>query len=216
MRWKRDCDIDTIKSGMNKNRLEAFSDGVLAIIITIMVLELKVPHETSWSALLENYPVFLSYLLSFIFVGLYWTNHHQLYNFVEIISPQILWLNLNGLFWQSLIPFASAWMGENHFESATVSLYAGILTMSVLSTIISVIYLRKVHGVDSEFSKKFKTEYRSFITLGMNILSTIIALLDFPLVAFGILCLTALLWFIPYHKVLTTADYNEKQISDEN
>ena len=112
---------------MNKSRLEAFSDGVIAIIITIMVLEIKTPHDTSWIALREQLPVFFSYLLSFIFIGIYWGNHHHLISVVSHVNAAIIWSNMNLLFWLSLIPFATGWMGENHFARNTVILYAILL-----------------------------------------------------------------------------------------
>src|SRR6185369_14579050 len=105
---------------MRKNRLEAFSDGVIAIIITIMVLELRVPEGASWQVLEPLFPKFISYTLSFIFIGIYWNNHHHLMHVVKHISAGIMWANLNLLFWLTLIPFATDWMGENHFESFTV------------------------------------------------------------------------------------------------
>ena len=109
---------------MTKTRLETFSDGVIAIIITIMVLELKVPHDASWQALKELWPVFLSYVVSFIMLGIYWGNHHHLLHTIKDVRGGILWANLHLLFWLSLIPFATTWMGENHFERNTVIVYA--------------------------------------------------------------------------------------------
>jgi uncharacterized membrane protein len=114
---------------MNKTRLEAFSDGVIAIIITIMVLEIKTPHNTSWSALAEQLPVFLSYAMSFVFIGIYWGNHHHLISVLKRVNASIIWSNLNLLFWLSLVPFATGWMGENHFEQNTVVLYACLLLL---------------------------------------------------------------------------------------
>src|SRR6266849_3273825 len=112
---------------MTKNRMEAFSDGVIAIIITIMVLELKVPHGTGWAALLPLYPVFLSYVLSFVFLGIYWNNHHHLFQAVRSVDGRVLWANLHLLFWLSLTPFVTAWMGENHFAPWPVALYGVVL-----------------------------------------------------------------------------------------
>ena len=114
---------------MEKNRLEAFSDGVLAIIITIMVLELHVPHTPDWFALVELWPVFFAYLLSFAFIGIYWGNHHHLIHTVKKVNPGIMWTNLHLLFWLSLVPFATAWMGENHFAANTVAAYAVLLAL---------------------------------------------------------------------------------------
>jgi uncharacterized membrane protein len=114
---------------MGKNRLEAFSDGVIAIIITIMVLELKVPHGADFSVLLPLWPVFMSYVLSFIYVGIYWNNHHHMLHAVKEVSGGVLWANLHLLFWLSLIPFVTAWMGENHFETGPTAAYGFVLFM---------------------------------------------------------------------------------------
>lgn len=118
---------------MGKNRLEAFSDGVIAIIITIMVLELKVPHDTSLTALTTLWPVFLSYVLSFVYVGIYWNNHHHFYHVVRQVDGRVLWANLHLLFWLSLLPFATGWMGENHMAAVPVALYGVVLLMSALA-----------------------------------------------------------------------------------
>jgi uncharacterized membrane protein len=115
---------------MHKTRLEAFSDGVLAIIITIMVLELKVPHGESLEALIPLYPVFLSYVLSFIYVGIYWNNHHHMLHATHKVSGSVLWANLHLLFWLSLLPFVTGWMGENHFAALPTALYGGVLMMA--------------------------------------------------------------------------------------
>jgi len=114
---------------MPKARLEAFSDGVIAVIITIMVLDLKVPHEPVLDALLPLWPVFLAYLLSYIYVGIYWNNHHHLMHVVHHIDGTVLWANLHMLFWLSLVPFVTGWMSENHFAPLPVALYGGVLLM---------------------------------------------------------------------------------------
>jgi uncharacterized membrane protein len=118
---------------MEKNRLEAFSDGVLAIIITIMVLEIKVPHGDTWEALVPLIPVFLSYVLSFVYVGIYWNNHHHMLNTTKHVDGSILWANLALLFWLSLVPFSTGWMGENHFAPIPTMLYGITLLMAALS-----------------------------------------------------------------------------------
>jgi len=118
---------------MGKNRLEAFSDGVIAIIITIMVLELKVPHGADFRVLLPLWPVFMSYVLSFIYVGIYWNNHHHMLHAVKEVSGGVLWANLHLLFWLSLIPFVTAWMGENHFEMGPTAAYGFVLFMCAIA-----------------------------------------------------------------------------------
>jgi uncharacterized membrane protein len=118
---------------MGKTRLEAFSDGVLAIIITIMVLELKVPHGTDWETLSRLLPVFLSYVLSFIYVGIYWNNHHHMLHTVKHVGGGVLWANLHLLFWLSLLPFVTGWMGENHFAPLPTALYGGVLFMAAIA-----------------------------------------------------------------------------------
>ena len=118
---------------MGKGRLEAFSDGVIAIVITIMVLELKVPHEASFAALGELWPTFLSYVLSFVYVGIYWNNHHHLMHTVGSVGGGVMWANLHFLFWLSLFPFTTAWMGENHFESLPTALYGFVLLAAALA-----------------------------------------------------------------------------------
>ena len=118
---------------MGKTRLEAFSDGVIAIIITIMVLELKVPHGSDWEALLPLLPVFLSYVLSFVYLGIYWNNHHHMLHTVQRVSGGILWANLHLLFWLSLVPFVTGWMGENHFAALPTALYGVVLLMAAIA-----------------------------------------------------------------------------------
>jgi uncharacterized membrane protein len=132
---------------MGKTRLEAFSDGVIAIIITIMVLELKVPHSPDFTALLPLWPVFMSYVLSFIYVGIYWNNHHHMLHAVKEVSGGVLWANLHLLFWLSLIPFVTAWMGENHFETGPTAAYGFVLFMC------SVAYLLLVKGLIANHPK---------------------------------------------------------------
>jgi uncharacterized membrane protein len=137
---------------MGKGRLEAFSDGVIAIIITIMVLELKVPHHHDAAALFPLIPVFLSYVLSFIYIGIYWNNHHHLFHAVKHVGGGILWANLHLLFWLSLVPFVTGWMGENHFAPAPVALYGVVLLCAALSYTILVRSLIRHHGSDSDLA----------------------------------------------------------------
>jgi uncharacterized membrane protein len=131
---------------MGKSRFEAFSDGVIAIIITIMVLELKVPHSESLKALPPLLPVFLSYLLSFVYVGIYWNNHHHLLHTCQRVSGAMLWANLHLLFWLSLLPFATGWMGENHFAAAPTALYGVVLLMAALAYYLLQVAIIAAHG----------------------------------------------------------------------
>ncbi|MEP7259535.1 MAG: TMEM175 family protein [Flavitalea sp.] len=141
---------------MNKTRLEAFSDGVMAIIITIMVLEVKVPHGTSWQNLLELAPVLLSYVLSFIFVGIYWGNHHHLLHTVKRVTGGMIWANFNLLFWLSLIPFGTGWMGENHFERNTVIVYAALLILCGIAFTILQAVIIKTNPASEELAQAYK------------------------------------------------------------
>src|SRR6267142_4436305 len=134
---------------MTKARMETFSDGVIAIIITIMVLELRPPHDSSPGALIPLVPVFLSYVLSFIFLGIYWSNHHHLLQAVQHVDGRILWANLHLLFWLSLIPFVTAWMGENHFAREPVALYGTVMLFAGIAYFILVRAFLSHHGRDS-------------------------------------------------------------------
>ena len=184
---------------MDKNRLEAFSGGVLAIIITIMVLELKVPHNPTWQSYVDAYPIFISYALSFLFVGFYWSSHHHLFDTAKKVDNKVLWVNMLALFWQSLIPFTTASMGENHFSSVTVTVYAIVLVLGIVSYILLVNQLCRLHGAGSEFSKAFKGHSKSYVTIALNSVAAIISILGLPKIAFVLIALTALMWFIPNH-----------------
>jgi len=188
---------------MNKNRLEAFSDGVMAIIITIMVLEFKVPKETSWESLWQLWPVFTSYALSFFFVGLNWSSHHHLFNLANKVNNKVLWANLLALFFLSFTPFATAWMGENAFKRTTVAFYSITLTLSVVAYLVLVHQLRCLHGYNSTFSKAFKGYWKIYMTIALNSSAALIAFLGFPKLAFVLLVLTSLSWLIPNHKKIS-------------
>ncbi len=183
---------------MSKNRLEAFSDGILAIIITIMVLDLKVPINPTWQNYVEAYSIFVSYALSFILVGLYWSTHHHLFHNVQKVNNKVLWMNMFALFWQSLIPFATASMGQNKFTNVTVMVYAFILTFCTISHTFLVNSLISLHGKNSNFSINANRERKKGnITLFMNISAIFIAYFGFPKIAFISIVLTAIQWFIP-------------------
>lgn len=189
-------DFVILISRMSTQRLEAFSDGVIAIIITIMVLELKVPHQDHLADLKPLLPVLLSYLLSFIYVGIYWVNHHHLFQVTPRVTGGILWANLHLLFWQSLVPFVTAWMGENHFATVPTAMYGVVLLMSAIAfSILQRVILLNV-GCDSAMARaigrdwKGKTSLVSYaLAIGLAFVSTWIA--DVLFVAM------AVMWLIP-------------------
>lgn len=182
---------------MTKTRLEAFSDGVLAIIITIMVLEMKVPHGSSWGDLMALWPVFISYAISFAYIGIYWGNHHHLLHSMTKITSGIMLANLNLLFWLSLIPFATAWMGENHFAENTVALYCFILLLSAVAYYILQTLVIKHHLHPEEFTKAHQLQNRKGqISLVAYILS-LIASFSFTAISGMLVIAVAILWLIP-------------------
>src|SRR3974390_2961758 len=145
---------------METNRLEAFSDGVLAIIITIMVLELKVPHGSELAALKPLLPVFLTYLLSFIYVGIYWNNHHHLLKAAHRVNAAMMWANLHLLFWLSLFPFVTGWMGENHFTTAPTAVYGAVMLMAAIAYYILQSVIVAEHGSDSKLAKSIGSDFK--------------------------------------------------------
>ncbi len=186
---------------MNKNRLEAFSDGVIAIIITIMVLEFKVPHGEQWTDLLPLWPVFLSYVLSFVNVGIYWNNHHHLIHAAQKINGAILWANLNLLFWLSLMPFATAWMGENHFATAPVVLYCVDLCLCALAYMLLQRQIMCLEGEKSVLRQALGRDFKGKTSLASYALSIVVALLGFPEVAGVLVAGVACLWLIPDRRI---------------
>ncbi len=182
---------------MNKNRLEAFSDGVLAIIITIMVLEFKVPHGGTLLELKPLIPVFLSYALSFIYIGIYWGNHHHLLHIVRKINAGMIWANLNLLFWLSLIPFATSWMGENHFASHTVAFYGIILFLCGGSFgILQIIVENNSHDIEALKNAFKKLKVKAFISTTSYALAIFCAFY-YPLISQILFVFVAIIWLIP-------------------
>src|ERR1700712_2110607 len=145
---------------MSTGRMEAFSDGVIAILITVMVLELPKPHGVTWSALHESLPVLLAYVLSFVYLGIYWNNHHHMLHATRTVSGPILWANLHLLFWLSLTPFATAWMGENHFAAIPVALYGASLLMNAVAYTILASLLIRHEGPDSMLAKAMGSDFK--------------------------------------------------------
>ena len=185
---------------MKKGRLEAFSDGVLAIIITIMVLEIKVPHGGNLNALKSLIPVFFSYILSFIYIGIYWNNHHHLFQAVKQVSGSILWANLHLLFWLSLIPFVTGWMGENHFSETPMALYGVVLLMAAMaSTILKKLVLSE-HGTDSLLSKALEKGVKEKLSLCLYVLAIPLAFVN-PWISAAIFIIVALIWIVPDKRI---------------
>jgi uncharacterized membrane protein len=185
---------------MGKNRLETFSDGVLAIIITIMVLELKVPHGDSLTALSPLIPVFLGYLLSFIYVAIYWNNHHHLMHTVGHVSASILWANMHLLFWLSLIPFATAWMGENHFSATPTALYGFILLMAGFAYWLLGQAIIRSHGPDALLAKAVGNDLKGKGSLALYVLAIPLAFYQ-ELLSDAIYVLVAIWWLLPDRRI---------------
>jgi uncharacterized membrane protein len=181
---------------MEKGRLEAFSDGVIAIIITIMVLELKVPHGTDFAALAPLLPVFLSYVLSFIYIGIYWNNHHHLFQAAERVNGTILWRNLHLLFWLSLIPFVTGWMGENHFTALPTALYGVVLLMAAVAYWLLQGAIIAEHGRDSKIATALGSDWKGKLSPVLYLAAIGLSFVSAWL-AGAIYVLVAALWFIP-------------------
>ena len=181
---------------MNKNRLEAFSDGVIAIIITIMVLEMKVPHGTHLADLLPLLPVFLSYVLSFIYVGIYWNNHHHMLHTVKRIDGRVLWANLHLLFWLSLFPFVTGWMGENHFEILPIVLYGGVLLMASIAFKLLQSLLVAADFPDSRLAGALGSDRKGILSTVGYLIGIGLAFVA-PWMAITVFVLIACIWFVP-------------------
>jgi uncharacterized membrane protein len=186
---------------MGKGRLEAFSDGVIAIIITIMVLEMKVPHGAAWSDLNKLGPVFLSYVLSFANVGIYWNNHHHMLHAVKRVNGAILWANMHLLFWLSLMPFTTGWMGENHFAALPVALYAFDLLMCAVAYTVLQGRIIKLHGGDSALAQAVGSDVKGKLSVAAYVAAIPIALLGWPWVAGALLIAVAVIWFLPDRRI---------------
>ena len=185
---------------MGKGRLEAFSDGVIAVIITIMVLELQAPRTSDLSALKPKIPVFLTYVLSFIFIGIYWNNHHHLLHVVHKINGIVLWANLHLLFWLSLVPFATDWMGVNHWTAVPLALYGCVLFMSGLAFTILVNALIACEGRDSTLARAMGRDYKGKASLVFYAMAVPLARVN-PLISIALYAFVALMWFIPDRRI---------------
>jgi uncharacterized membrane protein len=191
------------RTAMGKTRLEAFSDGVLAIIITIMVLELKVPHGDDLSALLPLVPVFLSYLLSFVYIGIYWNNHHHMLHATRSVNGAVLWANLHLLFWLSLIPFATGWMGENHFAPAPTALYGVALLMSAIAYWLLQRTILAAQGHDSLLAVAIGNDVKGKISPILYAIAIGSAFVH-QWIAGAIYVFVALMWLVPDRRIERT------------
>ena len=193
---------------MNKTRLEAFSDGVIAIIITIMVLELKIPHGSDWHSLQTLAPKFLSYIISFMYIAIYWSNHHHLLHTLKHVTGSVLWSNTHLLFWLSLVPFATAWAGENHFAELPVAIYSFIMLMAGVSYFILSRTIIKIQGKDSILSSAIGKDIKGIISMIGYAIAVPLAFYfkDGSLI---IIISIALLWLIPDRRI-------EKKVSEND
>ncbi len=185
---------------MNRGRLEAFSDGVIAIIITVMVLEMKVPHGEEWSALTPLFPVFVSYVLSFVHLGIYWNNHHHMLHAAKHVDGRVLWANLHLLFWLSLMPFVTAWMGENHFAPIPVALYGLDLLASGIAYYILARALVAVNGKDSPIAIALGRDVKGAISPAIYLAAIIVSFFYAP-AALGLYFVVAAIWLVPDRRI---------------
>ena len=191
---------------MSKGRLEAFSDGVVAIIITIMVLELKIPQSASLAELRPLAPVFLSYVLSFVYIGIYWNNHHHMLQAASRVNGRVLWANLHLLFWLSLVPFVTGWMGENHFAATPVALYGVVLLMAGIAYYILARSLAALHGTESRIAIALGKDVKGLSSTAIYAVAIPLSFVN-PWIAFSAYVLVAARWFIPDRRM-------EKAITD--
>lgn len=192
---------------MNKQRLEAFSDGVFAIIITIMVLELKVPHGGEWASLKPLLPVIISYVLSFIYIGIYWNNHHHMMQAVKFVNGTILWANLHLLFWLSLIPFVNGWMGENHFAPATLALYGFILLMNGIAYSMLTTALIRLHGKNSALGAAVGDGTKGKVSVAFYLTAILLSFAN-SWISLALYVIVAGIWFIPDKRIEQELDHN--------
>ena len=185
---------------MAKNRLEAFSDGVLAILITIMVLELKVPHEPTAGALLPVLPVFLSYVVSFVYLGIYWNNHHHMLHTVHSVTGGILWANLHLLFWLSLVPFVTGWMGENRFASLPTAVYGVVLLMAALAYYLLQQLIIASQGPGSLLATAVGGDWKGRVSPLLYVVAIAVAL-PWRWLAIALYVLVALIWLVPDRRI---------------
>ncbi|MES2332193.1 MAG: TMEM175 family protein [Bacteroidota bacterium] len=198
---------------MGKGRLEAFSDAVIAIIITIMVLEMKVQHGDDFATLKPLLPVFMSYILSFIYIGIYWNNHHHLMHVTHKINGKVMWANSHLLFWLSLMPFASGWMGENHFATLPTALFGVILLMAGVAYYILAQCLIRLHGKDSTLGKAVGNDRKGIISVVIYAAAIGLSLLN-PWISVGLYGVVAIIWLVPDRRIELKLMEEEKKLAD--
>jgi uncharacterized membrane protein len=186
---------------MHKGRVEAFSDGVIAVIITILVLELRAPHGTDWSAVTPLIPAFISYVLSFIYLGIYWNNHHHLLQAASQVNGAVLWANLHILFWLSLIPFVTGWMGENEFATLPVAVYGFNLLMAALAYYVLERALIAAQGKDSRLKMAVGAEIKGWVSVAVYVAGILVAIFWTPWISLGLYGLVALMWLVPDRRI---------------
>jgi uncharacterized membrane protein len=188
---------------MSKGRLEAFSDAVIAILITIMVLELKVPHGTDWAALRPLLPVFLTYVLSFIFLGIYWNNHHHMLHIADRIDGRILWANLHLMFWLSLVPSATGWMGENHLAPLPTAVYGGVLLLNAMAYTLLQAAIVARQGAHSKLAAAVGRDVKGKVSI-LAYLAAILLAFVHPWIAVALYVFVALMWLVPDRRIEST------------
>jgi uncharacterized membrane protein len=194
---------------MGKGRLEAFSDGVVAIIITIMVLEMRAPHRDNLDALKDLLPVFVSYLLSFINIGIYWNNHHHMMHLVHHIEGKVLWANMHLLFWLSLVPFATAWMGENHFTPLPVAVYGIVLFFAGVAYYILAHTLIHLHGKDSSLAVAIGKDQKGKISVLIYFIGILLCAVN-PWLGISLYAVVTAMWLIPDQRIEKKISHDDK------
>jgi len=190
---------------VNKTRLEAFSDGVIAILITIMVLELRIPEGADWDSVQPIVPVFLTYVLSFVVLGIYWSNHHHLLHMADRITGGIMWANLHLLFWLSLIPFATGWMGRNHFAPLPTAMYGVVLLFSAVSYTILVRMIIAAQGPSSRLKAAIGSDAKSYLSLAMYAAAIPLAFVN-RWIAYALYVAVVLIWLVPDRRIERRVD----------
>lgn len=185
---------------MTKSRLEAFSDGVIAILITIMVLEFKVPHGSDWEAMRPLAPTFLTYILSYVFLGIYWNNHHHMLHAIRNVNGKILWANLHLLFWLSLIPFVTSWMGENHFAALPTAVYGVVLLLSAVAYTILLRVILQSEGPHSKLAKAVGSDRKGHLSLACYLVAIPVAFYD-QRISHLLYVTVALIWLVPDKRI---------------